>query len=40
MECLIFLAVPVLAGLVQLVITVLSKYKVIDSDIEFDETQS
>ena len=40
MECLYIFVVIFFAGFIQPIVTVLSKYKVIDSDIEFDETES
>jgi hypothetical protein len=38
MECLLVFGVVVFAGVIQLILTVLAKLNLIDSDIEFDDT--
>ena len=40
MECFLIIGVVFFAGAVQLIVTVLAKLDLIDSDIEFDTTES
>jgi hypothetical protein len=40
MECLLVFVIVFFAGFIQLILTVLSKLKLIESDIEFDVTES
>jgi len=40
MECFLVFAVVIFAGFIQLILTALAKFQLIDSDIEFDGTDS